>query len=719
MEERTRYNDFANFLALHFPFKVQKISLNVGFTCPNRDGVKGYGGCTYCNNQTFNPAYCRTDKSVTEQLEEGKAFFARKYPEMRYLAYFQAYTNTYAELEKLQKMYEDALRVKGVVGLVIGTRPDCMPEELLDYLEDLNRRTFLLVEYGIESTDNRTLQRINRGHTFECTADAVKRTAERGIRVGGHVILGLPGEDHEAIIRQAAQVSELPLTTLKMHQLQLVRGTRMAREYEVCPEDFHLYEVDEYIDLVIDYLERVRPDLVLERFVSQSPKELLIAPDWGIKNYEFAVRMKRRLQERDTWQGKFYNKEKNKNNIVFLINRISMEIKGKVHYVGVNDRTKALFENLWPLPYGVSYNSYLIADDDMVALVDTVDVAFFEVYIKKIRSIIGDRKINYLIINHMEPDHSGSIALIKKYYPEIVLVGNKKTFDMVEGYYGVTGERYVVGEGDFLKLGHHNLRFYLVPMVHWPETMVTFDETEGILFSGDAFGCFGALNGGCIDRNINTDIYWNEMRRYYANIVGKFGNPVQKALQKCGGLPIKMICPTHGPVWEEYIPKVVDMYDKMSRYEGEEGVVIAYGTMYGNTEELAETIAEELSAQGIKNIVLHNVSHTPHSYILADIFKYKGLIAGCTTYNMQLYPEMESLLNKVAAREMKNRLFGYFGSFTWASAAVKKLGEFTEKLKFEVVGNPIEMKQSMKADNYAQAKELAKAMADRLKADRK
>ena len=209
------------------------------------------------------------------------------------------------------------------------------------------------------------------------------------------------------------------------------------------------------------------------------------------------------------------------------------------------------------------------------------------------------------------------------------------------------------------------------------------------------------------------------MRRYYANIVGKFGNPVQKALQKCGGLPIKTICPTHGPVWEECIPQVVDMYDKLSRYEGEEGVVIVYGTMYGNTEELAEAIAEELSAQGIKNIILHNVSHTHHSYILADIFKYKALIAGCTTYNMHLYPEMESLLSKVAAREMKNRLFGYFGSFTWASAAVKKLGEFTEKLKFEVVGNPVEMKQSMKAGNYAQAKELAKAMADRLKADRK
>ena len=338
-----------------------------------------------------------------------------------------------------------------------------------------------------------------------------------------------------------------------------------------------------------------------------------------------------------------------------------MKLKGNVHYVGVNDRSKALFENLWPLPYGVSYNSYLIADDEMVALVDTVDVAFFEVYLKKIKSVIGDRKINYLIINHMEPDHSGSIALIKQYYPDIVLVGNKKTFDMVEGFYGIGGDRYVVGEGDFLKLGHHNLRFYLIPMVHWPETMVTFDETEGILFSGDAFGCFGALNGGCIDKDIN------------------FGNPVQKALQKCKGLDIQMICSTHGPVWTEKIPQVVDLYDRLSRYEGEEGVVIAYGTMYGNTEELAETIAEELSAQGIKNIVMHNVSKTPHSYILADIFRYKGLIVGCTTYNMHLYPEMEALLSKVAAREMKNRVMGYFGSYTWASAAVKKLAEYAEK----------------------------------------
>jgi len=396
-----------------------------------------------------------------------------------------------------------------------------------------------------------------------------------------------------------------------------------------------------------------------------------------------------------------------------------MELKGNVHYVGVNDRNKTLFENLWPLPYGVSYNSYLIADDDAVVLVDTVDVAFFEVYLKKIRAVIGDRKIDYLIINHMEPDHSGSISLIKQYYPDIVLVGNKKTFDMVDGYYGVGGERKVVAEGDSLKVGRHDLHFYLIPMVHWPETMVTFDSTDGILFSGDAFGCFGALNGGCIDKNINTEIYMGEMRRYYSNIVGKFGNPVQKALQKCSGLDIKMICPTHGPVWEEKIAEVVAMYDKLSRYEAEEGVVIAYGTMYGNTEQMAEAIAEELSAQGIKNIVMHNVSKTPHSFILADIFRYKALIVGCTTYNMHLYPEMEALLSKVAARDMKNRLIGYFGSFTWASAAVKKLGEYAAQLKFEVVGNPVEMKQSMSASSEQQARELAVAMADRLKADRK
>ena len=301
-----RYNDLSAYLSAHFPYMVQKISLNAGFTCPNRDGTVGYGGCTYCNNQTFNPAYCKTEKTVTEQLEEGKQFFARKYPEMKFLAYFQAYTNTYAELEELKRKYEEALQVKDVVGIVIGTRPDCMPDTLLDYLEELNQRTFLIVEYGVESTDNDTLKRINRGHTFEVAEEAIRMTAARGIRVGAHIILGLPGESNEQLIEQAGVLSRLPLTTLKLHQLQLIKGTRMAHEFEMQPEDFHLYSADEYIDLVIDYVEHLRPDMVLERFVSQSPKELLIAPDWGLKNHEFTDKVKKRMRERDAWQGKKY-----------------------------------------------------------------------------------------------------------------------------------------------------------------------------------------------------------------------------------------------------------------------------------------------------------------------------------------------------------------------------------------------------------------------------
>ena len=306
MYKEMLYNDLSTFLSLHFPFKVQKISINAGFTCPNRDGSVGYGGCTYCNNQTFNPAYCHTDKSVGQQLEEGKRFFSGKYPEMKYLAYFQAYTNTYGELEELKRKYEEALAVADVVGLVIGTRPDCMPDDLLDYLEELNKRTFVWIEYGIESTDDETLRRINRGHTFAEAEDAIVRTARRGMPVGGHVILGLPGEEMEALIKQAEQLSRLPLTTLKLHQLQLIRGTRMASEYEKTPELFHLYSADEYIDLVIDYIEHLRPDLVLERFVSQSPKELLIAPDWGLKNYEFTEKVKKRMNETNAWQGKYY-----------------------------------------------------------------------------------------------------------------------------------------------------------------------------------------------------------------------------------------------------------------------------------------------------------------------------------------------------------------------------------------------------------------------------
>ena len=304
--ERFYYNEFGAYLRNIFNYKVQKITIDGGFTCPNRDGTKGRGGCTYCNNRTFNPAFCHKHLPVKEQMREGIAFFSHKYPDMRYLAYFQAYTNTYDSLDNLKQRYEDALSVEGCVGIVIGTRPDCMPEELLDYLVELQKRTFVLVEYGIESTSDRTLLRINRGHDYACAVDAVKRTAARGIPVGAHIILGLPGESREELMKQAAVLSELPLTTLKLHQLQLIRGTRMAEEYAETPSDFSLFSVEDYIETVVDYVERLNPDFVLERFASQSPKELLIAPDWGLKNHELVDKIKRRMRERDTWQGKIY-----------------------------------------------------------------------------------------------------------------------------------------------------------------------------------------------------------------------------------------------------------------------------------------------------------------------------------------------------------------------------------------------------------------------------
>lgn len=280
-----KYKEFGPWLQEQLGTKVQKISVNAGFSCPNRDGTVGYGGCTFCNNQTFNPAYCQPTKSITQQLEEGKRFFARKYPSMKYLAYFQAYTNTYGQLEHLKDLYEEALQVPDVLGLVIGTRPDCMPNDLLEYLTELNRRTFLIVEYGIESANEETLQRINRGHTYALSADIIRRTAACGIRVGAHIILGFPWESREELMRQADEIARLPLTTLKLHQLQIIKGTVLAEEYLKNP--WPLPTARNYIDLVLEYISHLPPSLVLERFVSQSPPEYVIAPQWGLKNYQF------------------------------------------------------------------------------------------------------------------------------------------------------------------------------------------------------------------------------------------------------------------------------------------------------------------------------------------------------------------------------------------------------------------------------------------------
>ena len=295
------YKEFGTWLQAELGCKAQKLSVDAGLTCPNRDGTLGRGGCTFCDNRTFNPAYCRQGGSITDQLEAGKRFFSRKYPTMKYLAYFQSYSNSYGTLSHLKELYEEALRVPDVVGLVIGTRPDCMPDALLEYLEELNRRTFLLVEYGVESANEETLVRVNRGHTFAQARECIIRTAQRGIRVGVHMILGFPWETRSELIRQAQLIASLPITTLKLHQLQVIKGTQLAREYELHP--WPLPTAEEYVDLVLEYISHLPPSLVLERFVSQSPPEYVIAPRWGLKNHEFSSLVKKAIQKRSTQLG--------------------------------------------------------------------------------------------------------------------------------------------------------------------------------------------------------------------------------------------------------------------------------------------------------------------------------------------------------------------------------------------------------------------------------
>lgn len=398
------------------------------------------------------------------------------------------------------------------------------------------------------------------------------------------------------------------------------------------------------------------------------------------------------------------------------------KITNNIFYVGVNDRNKTLFEGLWPLPAGVSYNAYLI-DDEKTCLVDTVEVDFFMPFIENIRQVLGDRQLDYLVVNHMEPDHSGSLALIRKYYPNVQIIGNKKTFDMLRGFYQLEDGLMEVKNGDCLSLGATQLQFVLTPMVHWPETMMTVATATAaapsaatVLFSGDAFGCFGALNGAVVDEQMNCEDFWAEMERYYSNIVGKYGTPVQMALKKLAGTKVDYICSTHGPVWHENVERVIAIYDRLSRYEAEPGLVICYGTMYGNTERAAEVIATAAAEAGVKNIVMHNVSKTHHSYIIRDVFRYQGLIVGAPTYNTGLYHEMNVLLDELSQKDIKGRLFGFFGSFGWASKAVAEIAKWNdEKLHFEQVGQPVEIRQSLTPETTAQCIALGQAMAERLK----
>ncbi|MFV0267195.1 MAG: FprA family A-type flavoprotein, partial [Draconibacterium sp.] len=321
---------------------------------------------------------------------------------------------------------------------------------------------------------------------------------------------------------------------------------------------------------------------------------------------------------------------------------LQVNLAEDIYYLGFNDRRTHLFENIWPIPHGVSYNSYLIVDEK-VALVDTVERAFIDDYLDSIEEIIGDREVDYLIINHMEPDHSGALKAIVHRYPGITLVGNKKTFDYVESYYLKPNHTFIVHDDSILDLGKHKLQFQTIPMVHWPETMVTYEETNKILFSGDAFGSYGTLDGGIFDDEINLEFYEVEVMRYFTNIVGKYCAHTQRAIKKLAPLDIKMIAATHGPIWRGDLNWILTRYNKWSSYDLDCGVVIVYGSMYGNTKKMAETIARQLAVRGIKNIRVYDASKTHSSYIINDIFKYKGFIVGSAAYNNAMFPNVETL----------------------------------------------------------------------------
>jgi len=302
-----RYNDYSSYFKSKFTNRVQKIAIDAGFTCPNRDGTKGVGGCTYCNNNTFNPFYCEPEKSVTQQINEGIAFFEPKYKTQQYLVYFQAYSNTYSKLEHLKKIWNEALAHPKVIGLVIGTRPDCVNDEILDYLGELSKKFYVVLEFGIESTLDRTLEAINRCHTFAESVEAIQKSASRGIETGAHIILGLPGESRDDILEHAARVSNLPLKTLKIHHLQIIKGTKMAKQYKQNPEMFELFSAEEYVEFVVEFIKRLNPRIIVERFISESPSELLIAPKWGgLKNFEMVHRIEKHLQLTNSLQGMDY-----------------------------------------------------------------------------------------------------------------------------------------------------------------------------------------------------------------------------------------------------------------------------------------------------------------------------------------------------------------------------------------------------------------------------
>ena len=392
------------------------------------------------------------------------------------------------------------------------------------------------------------------------------------------------------------------------------------------------------------------------------------------------------------------------------------KISNYVSYVGVNDRSTEKFESLWPIPNGVSYNSYLVCGSEKTALIDTVELGHSRNFLQTLREEAGVEKIDYLVINHMEPDHSGGISAVIAAFPEIKIIGNRTTLQMIRGFYHIDDEdRFIViKDGEEVSLGDRTLRFYLTPMVHWPETMMTYCQEERMVFSGDAFGTFGALNGGLVDDDMECGPYIEEMYRYYSNIVGKYGRSVENALKKLSGIEFDYICSTHGPVWHAMKEKVIDITSRLARYESEKGVTIIYGSMYGNTADMAEFIASELNRHGVKNIHVHNAANASMSQMISDAFRYEGLIVGSPTYSNDVFPPVAEFMRAMELREMKNKVVACFGNNAWAPAAAKKLEEAMNTMPVEDLGC-VKMQYSLNSQNEDEAAELIKTFVSHLK----
>lgn len=394
-------------------------------------------------------------------------------------------------------------------------------------------------------------------------------------------------------------------------------------------------------------------------------------------------------------------------------------ITDTIKYIGADDKDIDLFESQYVVPNGVSYNSYVILDEK-VAVMDTVDARRGEEWLNNLEEALGGRTVDYLVVSHMEPDHAANVQALAEKYPEMKIVGNAKTFPMIEQFFDLDlSERsVVVAEGDTLKLGSHELTFVMAPMVHWPEAMVTYDTTDKILYSADAFGSFGAMSGNIFADECEFESKWlDDARRYYTNIVGKYGAQVQSLLKKASAIEISMICPLHGPIWRENIGFFVDKYDKWSSYTPEkQSVMIVYGSVHGHTENAAEILAGLLGEKGVKEIAVYNASTTHFSEIVAECFKYSHIVFACATYNMSLFPPMQIVLHEVAEHNLQNRTFAFVENGTWAPVAAKLMQESLEKLKNnKFIENKVTVKSALNEQSFSDLEKLADAIAEDVK----